>query len=525
MDEDDISLDSDQLGEKGELLFQTLCVDAQLICNKATRDRSGWDFIVEFPIDHTNPGQLDERSNPISCRFQQKAMWAHNDRIKLRLSSIERLAKDTGPSFIYVLKIAKDTRLPTSAWLIEMRGDALAKVLAKLREEQSAQRFHVNQATMYLYPSKIGREVDRDPASFKKAVADAVGSDIAAYAAAKRTELQTLGYEPGAKNVSMTLKLEPGDELADVMLGLIPAKATNLRARHTRFGITLDAEEFPAEAEAEIRISPLPFDTCEVSVRRNRLAEPAIFSGQIYAPPARSIKDFAVRIVTESLEINFRGQEFKFRATSVFPETTLKTAAEWRNYFLMADALSTTGATIEVRPSDGKMGVISHRIENSLSSETVEWARGGLAISDMLLALMRRAGAASGPSFTMNEMVEQQDLISFVFEILNGNDLPEPLKIGAEKSVVDHYGAITDAVHINYVALGSSMLVMIIDLTLEYDHSASKYVSTKVELRQLIVLATASYLDFVRKEAGDGGKMILSRMFETSTSLDDGRDE
>ncbi|CUX57367.1 hypothetical protein AGR7C_Lc220161 [Agrobacterium deltaense Zutra 3/1] len=72
VDEDDISLDSDQLGEKGELLFQTLCVDAQLICNKATRDRSGWDFIVEFPIDHTNPGQLDERSNPISCRFQQR---------------------------------------------------------------------------------------------------------------------------------------------------------------------------------------------------------------------------------------------------------------------------------------------------------------------------------------------------------------------------------------------------------------------------------------------------------------------
>lgn len=56
---------------------------------------SWWSFLA----DQKNPGQLDQRSNLISCLIQQEAMWDHNDRINLRLSSIERLANDPRASF------------------------------------------------------------------------------------------------------------------------------------------------------------------------------------------------------------------------------------------------------------------------------------------------------------------------------------------------------------------------------------------------------------------------------------------
>ena len=48
-------LNSDELGEKGESRFQEFCVDEKLTCNKSSRDRTGWDFLVEFPFEPPNP--------------------------------------------------------------------------------------------------------------------------------------------------------------------------------------------------------------------------------------------------------------------------------------------------------------------------------------------------------------------------------------------------------------------------------------------------------------------------------------
>src|SRR5215211_3453231 len=45
------TLNSDELGEKGQHRFAELCEDAKLTCNPSQRDRTGWDFIVEFPFD------------------------------------------------------------------------------------------------------------------------------------------------------------------------------------------------------------------------------------------------------------------------------------------------------------------------------------------------------------------------------------------------------------------------------------------------------------------------------------------
>ena len=179
-------LNSDELGAKGEALFQSICVSGKLICNQATRDRSGWDFVVEFPIDHLGPARLDRRENPMSALFQQKTMWDTNDRIKFRLSSIERLAKDPRSSFVYVLKLSKETLEPTSAILIEMRGAVLGKILEKLREEEAARRFATNQAVMYLNASASGQKIEPTGAALKEAIAKTVGGNMTAYADANQ---------------------------------------------------------------------------------------------------------------------------------------------------------------------------------------------------------------------------------------------------------------------------------------------------------------------------------------------------
>jgi hypothetical protein len=135
------ALNPDDIGEKGQSHFQMICADARLVCNKAIRDRTGWDFIVEFPFsDIQGPHSLDSRDAPLSSHVQVKTLLAQNVRLqnvrfKMRLSSAERLAKDIKPAFVYVAKV--DWPNVIEPFLIHLIDDPLAAILKRLREENA----------------------------------------------------------------------------------------------------------------------------------------------------------------------------------------------------------------------------------------------------------------------------------------------------------------------------------------------------------------------------------------------------
>lgn len=52
-------LDNDELGAVAEAEFVRLCSLAKLACNPSSRDRRGWDFVVEFPFQNTSDESLD----------------------------------------------------------------------------------------------------------------------------------------------------------------------------------------------------------------------------------------------------------------------------------------------------------------------------------------------------------------------------------------------------------------------------------------------------------------------------------
>lgn len=94
------TLNADQLGEVGESLFHSLCAQRGRVANKATRDRTGWDFRVEVPntaLDQN--GYADKRQIPSSFVFQIKTMWVDRRRFSASLVAVERLARPPGCLF------------------------------------------------------------------------------------------------------------------------------------------------------------------------------------------------------------------------------------------------------------------------------------------------------------------------------------------------------------------------------------------------------------------------------------------
>ena len=65
------ALPPEELGDVGEDLFRSLCSRARLNCNKSERDRTGWDFRVEFKMDGDAGATLDQRS-PRAAQIQLK---------------------------------------------------------------------------------------------------------------------------------------------------------------------------------------------------------------------------------------------------------------------------------------------------------------------------------------------------------------------------------------------------------------------------------------------------------------------
>ncbi|APG09940.1 hypothetical protein BKD09_16570 [Bradyrhizobium japonicum] len=110
----------EDIGHIGEQQFQLLCVQAGLICNKSSVDVMGWDFMVEFPAEHFRDGAALDQRQAKAVRVQLKSTVGRtSSRVRLSLSSLDRLAKDAHPSIIVVFRISQEGKLQ-SGYLVHL---------------------------------------------------------------------------------------------------------------------------------------------------------------------------------------------------------------------------------------------------------------------------------------------------------------------------------------------------------------------------------------------------------------------
>lgn len=176
------SLTSAELREIGESNFKLFCDRAGLVCNKSSRDVTGWDFLVEFPLSASGDGVLLDQRSKTTCHVQLKTTFGGGEsRISVRLSAAELLAKNIAPAMIVVF-LLRPSGDGITGYLIHLLDEELAQILKLLRSAQANQKLAINRASITFDYRSRGTQFEFTPEGLRGALVAACGVDPAQYA-------------------------------------------------------------------------------------------------------------------------------------------------------------------------------------------------------------------------------------------------------------------------------------------------------------------------------------------------------
>lgn len=346
-------LPSDELGEKGESRFKEICADARLICNKSDRDRTGWDFLVEFPFEQAVTS-IDEREVPLSAHIQVKTISSSKSTVRLLLSAAERLAKEIKPAFIYVFKVNEDLTFSQS-YVIHIAGERLASILKRLRKEHATgneKKINQKHINFTLQPDEA---LASNGSALRDTMLRICGNDITSYSHRKQRELQTLGFENGAFKGTFKLPALPDDEILNVFLGLRKnVEVEDVRTFRTRFGIDIP---YRIEKTARITFSPHCIEECTLIIRNKKDEAVTSFKTEMFAvtlpgnPTGRGKVLLKTKTFSVTLDLN-SGTSQSYDLNYDLDAINNATLEDWESFWRMMHLFSKGHGLIEVNRAD-----------------------------------------------------------------------------------------------------------------------------------------------------------------------------
>jgi len=413
-------LTADELGDKGESRFKELCADAKLLCNKADRDRSGWDFLVEDHFDNETARSLDKRHAPFSCHVQVKTILSSTKSIRMKLNMAERLAKELKPAFVCVF-VVSPTKEIIDSYLIHILSERLAHVLQRLRKHSVDHGTEqMNKVFVSMRPQaheKIATTGD----ALRQALLTACGDNVHLYSLEKQKQLSSLGFGQRPYVAKIKIPTTSSIELGDIYLGIkteVPVRSIDVF--ETRFGIEIQEIR---NKQARITITPEPFDSCRLIVRGDSGSPPVSMDAKLYNLPGAVtggsdrmyVKADHITLDVLRSNTNVNG-DFKFE-----PATFRAPSSNWREYWKLADILfCSSSGSIEIRPKKYPSSIpFSFSPQNPISKKIIKrW----LALTDALDSLYQACGEDMEHQYECSEIAAAESQLALVNEILQKPD-------------------------------------------------------------------------------------------------------
>ncbi|WP_152526893.1 hypothetical protein [Pseudogulbenkiania ferrooxidans] len=398
-------MNSDQLGEKGENRFGEICADAGLICNKTTRDRAGWDFIVDFPISEQEELSMDHRAGPISCTVQLKTIMERNNTISMRLSMAERLAKDNKPCFVYVFKVNKELNFSDS-YLVHIHGARLEAILKRLRKETQKNNRSINHLKIS-FTLDESEKIEYGGNAFKNAIEKYCKNGMHKYQAEKNTYRNCVGFASHPIEVKVTIEAEHETKLIDSFLEEgISIPVTELKSYETRFGIKLPLHEGISES---IQITPNPAGECYLLFRNEDSPKPIKVKAVLYLTPT-SFTIQKIVLKTKSFNIFIEKNDVSTRKYFQLNDigNLRLTCSEWLQFWRVMQCIADPTGIMELIQESNHIQIDFKFQQESPYSlhECKSWERYLLN----LIKILETATVENEEDVTMEELAKNQDI-------------------------------------------------------------------------------------------------------------------
>lgn len=445
-------LSATDLGDLGEDHFSKLCDLSGLTANKALRDRTGWDFVVQFPASDGDARQgYDLRPGSPTCLVQVKTVTRPIKGIGLRLSMAERLVKEALPAFVCVVRLDPQYRV-VETLLVHVLDEALAQILKRLRKEFAARAPNLNRKTILLRLPQLPVVVSEIPGAMAIAMSRACGADSQAYAQRKKLQLESVGFP--INPYSITGKIcGTLEEVVDLFLGLRDsATIKDVTIHEDRFGIRL--LNGPPIDSGRLEVEPSPVDECVLSLHFEN-EEPIAFDLTVYAPGIPGLPEKHQKLLLKGRLFSFvvQGKTWNFISNhgrgSAPPE-------EWWRFWRLCRAFVTREGAMRVvarKRNVNVFGPFRGTFEGFTSDECQYFG----AIAREFDRLLRAAGAPMDVSVSLTELIKHSKHIRFVSALLEKPDTPATMSFVAER-IADcaiKSGAI---IYLDRIRVGCSML-------------------------------------------------------------------
>jgi predicted DNA-binding protein len=274
------------LGALGELKFKELCITAGLIPQKSEMDKTGWDFLVEFPWREDSNTLQDLLPPPLICKIQVKSTDKKRKGENITLSNLHRLIKDQMPVFFCFIEFDGENS-PQDIYLVHVGKKIIEKTLKKTRElGVSGIEKKLNRTSIRIGYGKKDRLDNLSGEALRSKIEYFVPDGLENYTREKNTLIKTLGYEDGRYEFTITMagkksfldvidnSLGIGEEMVDIH---------RFMGYHKRFGIiSEDVDSGFDGGKISLTVKPL---SCWLEFKEEKFSPGVIFPANLYVSP------------------------------------------------------------------------------------------------------------------------------------------------------------------------------------------------------------------------------------------------
>lgn len=459
------SMDSGDLGRKGERLFQELAESAKFIVNKSlTNDSAGWDFVLNDRISLSPEKFIDKRPAPLTCVVQVKAKWSDKTHFDLKLSSAEQLAKDPKPALIFCVQINRQTEDVVAAYFIHFYDKVLGKTLESLRKISSKNSKSINKLNIYYNPKAEGTEVPLNKDAFRRILYDICGPDPAVYTANKSNQLSSIGFGKHSLSIDTTIKTTE-ENLIKFFLGHTSELAATIdKITETRFDIPLVIHNTPQTGALSFK--PVSIGACDVVMRSHDQKIASRFRGSLYLPPSSLLLTTKnpFRASCKFFEITACNNKFNIKQASMDINGERFVLGEWINFAKALIVLHAGGGSTQIR-YDGKL-IASGKMPANCNEKGVNAWTPRLRLLEDLKYLFDKCDASIDLKLSYDDIFKQADQIVFLYGCLRngvpGGTIRYELEVGAPIPV----GATALSNIASYMQFGDELLFWAAKLTM-----------------------------------------------------------